>query len=123
MWRGHCEWVTATLRTTTSIPGNRDFPRISLRPPKIIHTLDDPDSGTDPTSLRNTIGETKYQEYLELDRLLTHLSESRSTQLRILYNVPPWLDGRSRRSCVESLFPEVTAGGMIEFVKCMDIWG
>lgn len=33
---------------------------------------------------------------------------------------PGWMD---EVGGVESLFPEVTAGGMIEFVKCMDIWG
>ena len=66
--------------------------------------------------MRKTIGEATYQGWLELDRLLTYLWESHSSRLKVLYNVPSWVDGKFARRCMETLFPEVTTRGIVDFV-------
>ena len=73
-------------------------------------------SCANPVVFRRMIGEAAYQEWLELDRLLTHLWESHSYQSKVLYDVPIWVNGQSARSCIESLFPEVTTRGIVDFV-------
>ena len=122
MWQKHCQWITATLRTIVSNRRDRDVLQISLRASGILHALPyDFVPGTGPAGLRNAIGETKYQEYLELDHLLPRLWESRSVRLKVAYDVPYWLE-EDGSSCMEILFPEVTAGGAIDLIKHVD-WG
>ena len=57
-----------------------------------------------------------YQEWLELDRLLTCLWESYSTRLKVLHDAPPWIDKQIGRSFMESLFPQLTVRGIVEIV-------
>ena len=102
-------WVTTILRTLTSDHPN--LRRISLR---IYNVLLAP---ANPVDFRNAIGEASYQQWLELDSLFTHLWESHSYQLKVLYYVPTWVDGQSARSCIESLFPEATTRGIVDFVE------
>jgi hypothetical protein len=75
---------------------------------------------TNPTCIRNAIGETTYREWLELDRLLTHLCESQSIQFTLLYDVPYAVDEQDARVWMESLFPEATARGIVDLVARSD---
>ena len=78
-------------------------------------------SCANPAVFRKAIGEATYQEWLELDRLLTQLWESHSSRLKILYIAPSWVDGQHARSCIESLFPEVTTRGIVDFGSAIDL--
>jgi hypothetical protein len=117
----HCQWVTTILRTIASNHGNGNVRQISLRASNILGAMD-PRDRVDPTNLRNAIGETIHKEWLELDRLLVHLWESRSIQLRVMYNIPVWIYGQGARICMESLFPEVTMRGVVELVELRYEW-
>ena len=111
------KWITSTLKTLASNhSGSR---QISLRASGILFCPDL--ENADPTNLRDSVGEVTYREYLELDRLLTRIWESDSTQLKIQYNVPPWVDGQSGRSYMEYLFPGVTASG-VEMLERIVQW-
>ena len=70
-------------------------------------------SDTNPTGLRNSVGETAYQEWRELDRLLTHLWELHSSWLKVLYDAPVLVDEQIARSCMVRIFLEVTRRGRL----------
>ena len=71
--------------------------------------IDVADSADD---IMHVVGETVYREWLELDRLLTQLSESHSICLEILYDMPSSLGGEIASSLMESLLPELTRRGL-----------
>ena len=108
------QWVTDTLRTIT--PNNvGNMHQISFWASLVLHALE-PNRIT-PTHLRHAIGETVYQEWLELDHLLVRLRESHPFRLRVLYGVPSHVDGQSARRCMDSLLPEVATRGVADFAE------
>ena len=62
------------------------------------------------------------QEWLELDHLLIHLWESHLLRLKVIYNDRHLDPGESARNCIESLFPEAMARGIVDFVECRPKW-
>ena len=66
------------LRNIIAIPRSRHLRRISLLTSGVLYSLADDEY---PTALKNAIGETTYQEWLELDRLLPRLWESQSIKI------------------------------------------
>ena len=75
---------------------------------------------SDPTGLRDKIGETVYQGWLELDAVLARLWESHSIRLELVYVVPRWSDRRRAGRLVRSLLPEVMTSGIIDLVERCD---
>ena len=111
-WR-HCQWVTTILQNIIAIPGSRHLRRILLLTSGVLYSLADDEY---PTALKNAIGETTYQEWLELDRLLPRLWESRSIKITLLYDVPYWF-GEGARGCIKTSFPIATARGVVDLVQ------
>lgn len=106
------KWIITTLRTITH--DHKSLKWVSLKPPN-THRFLDPDP-VPRTDLIHVIGETAYQEWLELDRTLTQLWESHSIRLKILHN------GRILRfndyvKCAEILLPEVTNVGIVDLIR------
>ena len=65
-----------------------------------------------PAGIIHVVEETAYREWLELDRLLTKLSESHSIRPEVLYNLLPSMDRKWANDLVESLLPELTMRGL-----------
>ena len=103
-----------TLRTITQ--DHRILQQISLE----IHwkLYANVDAG-DPTYLRDKIGQTLYQGWLELDAVLARLWESHSIHSELVYVLPRWAD-RRRAGRLVSLLPEVTASGIIDLIERFD---
>ena len=59
-------------------------------------------------------GETAYQGWLELDRLLVQLCESHSIRLKVLYIPRINIDGRKKGSRMKTLLPEVGTRGLAD---------
>ena len=105
-------WIDIALQTVTS---EHQDSQISLETPSLPYSADS--SQLDPADPGRELGETAYTEWLELDRTLTKLHETHSIHTKVLYNVPFWSDKQRARSCMESLLPEATAGGMVDLVN------
>ena len=106
-WWLHPQLVVTTLRT---IPHNhRGLRQITLALDSGIGLGDQPD-------VRFAVGETAYQEWLELDRLLVQLCESRSIRLEVRHNLHMDADGSKERSRMKILLPEVMTRGMVNLV-------
>ena len=114
------KWITMTLRTIKFSHRDHKLQQISLRTSGVLYVLHH--QRPDPTTFRNAIGESSYRKWQELDGLLTHLQESHSTRLRVLYNVPSWLAGQCARICMEKLLPETTTRGVAELVESRLPW-
>jgi hypothetical protein len=100
------------LQTIT--PNHRNLRKIVLNMP---YTLLGPTfAGADPAGFRCRIGETVWAEWSELDRVLAQLRESHSIRLKVLYGVRSWMDGQRARSCVASLLPETSTGGIARLI-------
>ena len=114
-WKSSPRWVAMTLRTITQ--NHRNLHQISLE----IHwkMYAEVDAG-DPTGLRDKIGETVYQGWLELDAVLARLWESHSIRSELVYVVPRWSDRRRAGRLVRSLLPEVMTSGIIDLVERCD---
>jgi hypothetical protein len=63
--------------------------------------------------VREEVGEAGYGEWLDLDRLLVQLWESRRIRLMAAFT-----KGQDMRSSIECLLPEITKRGMIDLVEC-----
>ena len=85
------QWVAVTLQTLVSNHKDHKLRQISICASSVLYALDP--GYTDPTYLRNVIGESTYQEWLGFDRILTHLLESQSTRLKVVYVTPFWVYG------------------------------
>ena len=93
------------LRT---IPRNhRNFKQLSIGAPEILGRTP---RLLDPTNIKHAVGEAGYLGWLELDRLLVQLHESRSIRPKVLIRG----DGQKVRSCMENLLPEVTTRGIFD---------
>ena len=88
------EWITTTLQTTT--PKHRDLRHITIHMPDYL-TL--PSILAD---IRGAVGAVGYGEWLDLDRLLVQLWESRSIHPRI-----GSVKGQDVRDLVGYLLPEI----------------
>jgi hypothetical protein len=97
------EWVIRALRTIT--PEHRDLRQITIRMPWY------PLAGV-LANVRQTVGDTHYGLWLDLDRLLVQLWESRSIRPMII---------RMKRCTEESVgcfLPEITKRKIIDLVGC-----
>ena len=65
------------------------------------------------------MGETGYMEWLDLDRVLVQLWESRSTRLEIGHNGVTEDEKKDAINCVRCLLPERTKRGGIYLVGCV----
>ena len=75
----------------------------------------DPDF-VDPAGFGRSLGESAYQEWSEVDRLLTQLLELRQIRLKVLYGFPAFINQEKAKSLIESLLPEVTVRGTVEAI-------
>ena len=114
----HCkalspEWVTMALRTVT--PNHRHLQQISLYVPRLLsrRTL----RRGDPVYGRDAVGEPNYNQWLELDHVLVQLRESHSIRLKVSHYASSGKEGEMASSCMYSLLPEVTSGGIADFVR------
>jgi hypothetical protein len=103
-------WITMALRTIT--PNHRHLQQISLYAPRLRsrHT-------EDPAYDWYGVGESLYEQWLELDRLLVQLLESHSIRLKVSCRASSGKEGEVAVSRMHNLFPEVTNRGIADFVK------
>lgn len=106
------KWIIASLRAVTH--DHRDLQQITITIPYVLYHLDP--QFVDGVRFMHTDGEAMYQRWLELDRVLAQMRESRSVRLKVLYNSPSTMERRAR-GCVEELLPEVTTRGTVKVVK------
>ena len=115
-WKSSPRWVAMTLRTITQNHGN--LQRISLE----IHWGFYARRADNPANLRDKIGETLYQGWLELDAVLARLWQSRLIRSELVYVVHSLEDGKKAGRLVESLLPEATTRGIIDLIERRDRW-
>jgi hypothetical protein len=103
------EWITTALQTITA--KHRDLRQISVRMCyPIVYNLSG--AGID-ADVREAVGEAGYGEWLELDRLLVQLWESRRIHLMAVFT-----KGQNTGSSIGCLLSEITKRGMIDLVEC-----
>ena len=97
------EWITTTIQTTA--PKHRELRKISIRVPYFL------------TSFNVDIKESAiYREWLDLDRLLVQLRESRSTPPRVICTA--WLgQAGSMIIFTKWLLPELTKRGAVDLCE------
>ena len=106
------DWIITALRTIT--PKHRDFRQIS------IHVyFDSAFNGAAGADIRQIIGEQNFGRWLELDRFLVQLWESRSIRPRILHHTLPLKGNEWERECVGCLLPEMMGMGIANPVERM----
>jgi hypothetical protein len=93
-------WVATTLQAIT--PKHRDFRHIKIRIPYCPTFL------RAGANIRQTVGEANYMQWLDLDRLLIQLWESRAVRPQVVCTTA---------DCLGCLLPEVTKSGIVDFVK------
>jgi len=98
-----------TLQTIT--PQHRDLRQISICIP---YQFDIHGAGA---NIRQTIGETTYEEWSDLDHLLVQLWESHSIRPKITYVCTSQNEEKEAIDCVSCLLPEITKRGIIYLVK------
>ena len=108
MCRTDPRWILTTLQTITP---NHKLQQVSLGMTSGVSL-----GHTDPAGIRHAIGESAFQEWLELDRLLVQLSESHSIHVKAFYFGYPGAAGRGERGRMNILLPEVMARGIASFV-------
>jgi hypothetical protein len=93
-------WMATTLRTITS--NHRDFRLLKIRIPYCPAFL------TDDANTRQHVGEANYIQWLDIDRLLIRLWESRAVRPQVICTTA---------NCLGYLLPEVTKSGIVDFVR------
>jgi hypothetical protein len=96
------------LHTITS--KHRDLQQIVIMVPYHISIV-----GAD-SNAGKAIGEANFGQWLDLDRLLVQLWESRSVRPKIIC-VAHVKEGRYVKDCVGRLLPEITGGGIIDLAE------
>ena len=96
------EWIIMALQTIT--PEHRELHQITIKTPHHTTRL-----GAD---LRRAVKETNCGQWLDVDRLLAQLSESRSIRPKVVYTV-----GQRMKDYVGRLLPEITKTGVIDLVE------
>ena len=94
------QWITATLQTITR--NHRNFQQLSIGAHNIFNS-------PDLASIKNRIGGDDYLAWLELDRFLAQLHESRSVRLNVLFRK----NEEKVRCCAKWLLPEVMTRGIL----------
>ena len=102
-------WITDSLPTIAH--NCRDLQQVSINIPYVLYKLDP--HLVDGVHFRHQAGETIHRWWLELDRRLAQLRESRPIRLKILYDSPGYMRGMRARGHVSALLPEVTTGGIV----------
>ena len=102
-------WITDSLPTIANNCG--DLQQVSINIPYALYKLDP--HLVDGVHFRHQAGETIHRWWLELDRRLAQLQESRPIRLEILYDSPGYMRGMRARGHVSALLPEVTTGGIV----------
>jgi len=104
-------WMTLALKTIT--PAHRDFHDITIHVSGYLPSI------ANPTNLRETLGESFYGQWVDLDRLLVQLWESRGIRPKVGCNVPK----KGKVSMFEytgyllpEILPEITKRGIVELV-------
>ena len=88
-------------------PERRGLPQISIHVPYYLAYVNvDAD-------VKQTIGETNFGQWLDLDRLLIQLWESRLIRPKVVREVLKC----ERKDCIGCLLPEATRIGMIDLVE------
>ena len=97
-------WMTLALETIT--PDHRDFHQITIHVPEYGPSI------ANPTNLRKTFGESFYNQWMDLDRLLVQLWESRGIRPKIVCQVE---ENERGAACeyIGCLFPEIMERGLI----------
>lgn len=112
-------WIYKALRTITH--SHKDIQRISVDTRWSLHHRNIVLAKV--ASLEPAIGEAIFLRWLELDLLLVQLWESHSVRPSVLYKVPSSRGRRWARSCIETLLPEITARGIVDFPEHSEIRG
>ena len=94
-------WMTLALQTIT--PDHRDFRQISIHVPKPYRPI------ANPPDLRQG---SVYNQWMDLDRLLVQLWESRGIRPKVLYEASENKEAMGEH--IGCLFPEITERGIIE---------
>ena len=100
--------IAAALRTITR--NHRNFKQLSIRSPNTIGSVNLIPIRPDLTDIKRAVGEAGYLEWLELDRVLAQLHESRSIRPKIIV----WGDRQRLGSCMEYLLPQAVVGGIVD---------
>ena len=102
------DWITTTLQTITI--KHRDLQRISIR------MLLDPALTTIGVNVMEMVGERILGQWLDLDRLLVQLWESRFIRPTVITMT---LGGEQRGAgnCIGCLLPEITMKGIIDLAE------
>ena len=85
-------------------------------PQWILHSLSLDPNHVNLADFRRSIGESACQGWSKVDHLLARLLELRPIRLQVVYSLPPFVNKDEAKHLMESLFPEVTARGMVEMV-------
>jgi hypothetical protein len=99
------EWVIMALQTIT--PEHQGLEQITIRTPDyfaLAAILPD---------FRNAVGEAQCGLWLDLDRLLVQLWESRSIRPKVVYTT-----GQGKGDPIESLLPGITERRIVDLVEC-----
>ena len=113
-WTCDLLWVALTLRTITR--DHRNLQRISLEASCYAQFVD----VDDPADLRDAIGETLYQGWLELNDVLVQLWESHRIRSEVVYEIPRGIRGRRAAHPVKSLLSRAMARGVVRLVERYD---
>ena len=97
------------LQTIT--PEHRDLSQIS------IYVSDYVASVVVNADVKKTIGEALFGQWLDLDRLLVQLWESRSIRPKVIREAVVEGGLWSMKDCIGSLLPEMTKRGMIDLIR------
>ena len=117
-WASDLQWVVLTLRTITH--NHRNLQRISLKASceSYIRFIDK----GDPADLRDEIGRTLYQGWLELDEVLVQLWESHSIRSEVVYDTRRGIRARRAARRLESLLSGAVARGIVHLVeRCTEL--
>ena len=108
-------WIIMALQTIT--PSHRDLQHISIQVPYDFTFID---ASADVLEI---VGEAISRQWLDLDRLLVHLWESRSIRPKVIPVAKMW-GGKllDMRYCIECLLPEVTKGGIVDLAGPIWSW-
>ena len=103
------EWITMALRTIT--PNHRNLRQIFIGIP---YALSRHGVGA---NIRQTLGETIYERWLDLDHLFIQLWESNSIRPGVRYSCTSESEKKETVDCVSCLLPEATKRGIVDLVK------
>jgi len=101
-------WITTALQTITS--EHRYLQKITIHAPYCFSRID---ANVDVSKI---VGGTTYREWLDLDRLLAQLWESRSIRTKIRSTAQE-IGKKQMSECMGYLLPEATERGIIDLVE------